>query len=231
MTPQFAKRSHYQIYFSLSIIVTLLGSFLYYIDSTPFIRFLGNLNPLIALIISIITGLLLLKYLMFKTNFAIYRRNNLKNYLILIGIAFLFGIEVIVADIWFVEYPSDINVPLPKSLLFYPTIGYVVEVFFHLLPLSIIIFILSKFRNLSMSKIIWISIISVSILEPFYQIWFTSQNSLITTIYTGIHVFLFSLTQLLIFKHFDFISMFLFRIVFYSIWHIFWGHLRLELLF
>lgn len=231
MIPQFANPSQYRIYFSLSIIVTALGSILYYLDADPFIRFLGNLNPLLAIIISIFTGLFLLKYLINKANFSIYKRSNTKNSLILIGLAFLFGIEIIVADIWFIEYPADINIPFPKSLLFYPTIGFIVEVFFHLLPLSIIIFILSQFSNLSLIKVIWISLISVSILEPIYQMWFVSQNSLLIVIYTGIHVFLFSLTQLLIFKRFDFISMYLFRLVFYSIWHIFWGYHRVDILF
>lgn len=92
-------------------------------------------------------------------------------------------------------YQADINILFPKSLLFYPIIGYIAEVFFHLLLISIIIIFLSSFCKLSINKTVWISVITVSILEPLYQIWFINQNSSFTTIYTGIHVFLFSLTE------------------------------------
>jgi hypothetical protein len=225
------ERVQYLIFCCLSLAVAVLTLILYFIDSSPFYRFLGNINPLAAILISIVAGFFLLTYLISKTPFAIYKKRNIKSYSIVIGIALLFGMEVIAADIWFVEYSADINILFPKSLLVDPVIGYIVEVFFHLLPISIIIMFLSSFRKLSLSKIVWISIITVSILEPLYQIWFTSQNSSFTIIYTGIHVFLFSLTQLLIFKRFDFISMYLFRIIFYSIWHILWGYFRLDLLF
>ena len=39
------------------------------------------------------------------------------------------------------------------------------------------------------------------------------------------------LAQLLIFKKYDFNSMYAFRLVYYLFWHIGWGHLRLRLLF
>jgi hypothetical protein len=225
------ERRQFLVFGYLSLIVAVLTFTLYFIDSSPFHLFLGNINPLIVLLISIVTGFILLAYLVSKTKFAIYKKPTIKTYSIVIGFPLLFGIEVIAADIWFVKYSADINILFPKSILFYPIIGYIVEVFFHLLPLSVIIIFLSSFRKLSLRTIIWISIIFVSILEPLYQIWFTIQNSSFTIIYTGIHVFLFNLTQLLIFKRFDFISMYLFRIIFYSIWHILWGYFRLTLLF
>ncbi len=229
--PHFARRPQYLIYLTISLVVALMGAFLYYNDASTFSRFLGDFNPLIVIAISIVAGILLLYYLSKKTDFAIHKSNNFRNYLILIGVAFLFGIEVIVADIWFARYPADINIVLPQSLLFYPTIGFIVEVFFHLLPLSLGVFVLSRFASLSRNKVVWISIIFVSILEPIYQMWFASQGSLTTTVYTGVHVFLFSLAQLLIFKRFGFVSMYLFRLVFYAIWHIAWGAIRLNLFF
>jgi hypothetical protein len=225
------ERIQFLVFGYLSLAVAVLTLILYFIDSSPFHRFLGNINPLVLLLISIVAGFSLLTYLISNTGFTIYKKGDIKRYSIIAGIALVFGIEVIAADIWLVEYPADINILFPESLLFYPVIGYIVEVFFHLLPISLIIMFLSVFRKLSLNKIIWISIITVSILEPLYQIWFTSKGSYFTMIYTGIHVFLFSLTQLLIFKRYDFISMYLFRIVFYSIWHILWGHFRLDLLF
>ncbi len=223
--------SQYLIYFYLSLIIVLLGFFLYYSNASIYNRFLGSFDPLLTIIVSVIIGIVLLYYLKENGYFVIYKSSNVKRYLGLSTIAFLFGLEVIVADICFAKYPADINVPLPKSLLFYPTIGFIVEIFFHLLPLSIGVFILSLFLKSSKSKLVWISIIFVSIIEPIYQMYFAGQDSLIIIIYTGVHVFLFSLTQLYIFKRFDFISMYLFRLVFYAIWHILWGTLRLNLLY
>ncbi len=174
---------------------------------------------------------MLLRYLMTDASFAVHEESSFRDHLAIAGIAVLFGFEVIVADVWFAEYPADINIPFPRSLLFYPTIGFIVEISFHLLPLAAGIFALSRFTKLPKRKVVWVSIFATSALEPLYQMWFSNHDSLITLIYTGIHVFLFSLVQLLVFKRFGFISMYGFRLVFYAIWHVAWGTLRLDLLF
>jgi len=225
------ERYQFLVFLYLSLGIAAFIVILTYIEPNVFSRFLGNLNPLYAIVITIITGFTLLFFLLSKTPFVIIKKQSLKTYLLITGIAILFGIEVIAADIWLVDYPADINILFPKSLLFYPSMGYIVEVFFHLLPISFIILVLSSISKLSMDKIVWISIITVVIIEPLYQVWFSDQYSLTTSIYTGFHVFLFSLTQLLIFKYADFISMYLFRLLFYLIWHILWGYYRLDLLF
>ena len=225
------ERFQFLIFLYLSLGIAVFTAILPYVDSNVFSRFLGNINPLFAILITIITGFILFYFLLSKTPFVIFKKQPLRRYFLIAGIAILFGIEVIAADIWLVDYSADINILFPESLLFYPSMGYIVEVFFHLLPISFIIFVLSSFSKLSTDKIVWITIIIVAIIEPLYQVWFTSQNSLTTTIYTGFHVFLFSFTQLLIFKYADFISMYLFRLLFYFIWHILWGQYRLDLLF
>lgn len=225
------ESTQYRAFTFLTIAVSILTLAVYYLDPDVFLRFLGTTNPILILFGAILLGFSLLTFLIYRTPFKIYQKQETKIYLIIAGIAVLFGIEVIVADIWLVHYPEDINVLFPESLLFYPAIGYIAEILFHLLPLSIFIFIFSCIRRLRISTIIWASIVLVAIMEPVYQIVFMGQTSLITVIYTGIHVFLFSLTQLIIFKRFDFISMYFFRIVFYLVWHILWGYLRLSILF
>jgi hypothetical protein len=42
---------------------------------------------------------------------------------------------------------------------------------------------------------------------------------------------LINLCQLLIFRRYDFISMYTFRIAYYMLWHVLWGYARLRLLF
>lgn len=223
------NRSQYSLFAWLSFIVALFSSILMIFDNSSFERFLGQLNPLLAIFISILLGFTFLSYLMHKGMFTLYKKQRRKDYLVISGIALAFGVEIILADVWLLDYPADINVPFPGSVLFYPAIGYIVEVFFHVLPIAAIAFVLSEFSKLKLNTIVWISIVSVALLEPLYQVWFTSHTSVFTSIYTGIHVFLFSLAQLFIFKRFDFASMYLFRIIFYLVWHIVWGEIRLEL--
>ena len=49
--------------------------------------------------------------------------------------------------------------------------------------------------------------------------------------YVGLHVFLINLIQLLIFKRYDFVTMYSFRLVYYLFWHMRWGPKEMLLLF
>lgn len=68
------ERKQFLVFGYLSLAVALLTFTLYFIDSSPFHLFFGNINPLIVLIISIVTGFILLTYLISKTKFAIYKK-------------------------------------------------------------------------------------------------------------------------------------------------------------
>jgi hypothetical protein len=148
------------------------------------------------------------------------------------GLAILFALPTILVDIS-VRFPEDLNILFPQSLLFYPAIAYVVEVLFHLLPLSLLLIVLTSiFKKVDQNKVIWFCILIVALLEPAYQtIGFIEQYPLWTVIYVGLHVFLFNVVQLSIFKRYDFISMYSFRLVYYILWHIVWGYARLPVLF
>jgi hypothetical protein len=134
-----------------------------------------------------------------------------------------------------VVFPPDINVLFPESVLFYPAMGFFAEILFHVLPLSVLLFSLTSiFRNLSYENIVWICILIVALLEPIYHtipMGSSNRYPLWAIVYVGLHVFLINLTQLLIFRRYDFISMYSFRLVYYLFWHIGWGYLRLRLLF
>lgn len=225
------EKRQFKAFIILSVFALILSIITFLVDRSVFLRFIGDNNPILVVFLSILMGFTLLTFLISRVNLKIYEKQESRNYWIIAGIAVLFGIEVIAADIWLVDYAADINVLFPLSLLFYPAIGFIAEVFFHLLPLSIFIMIFSFIKRLSINTTVWISIFLVSAMEPVYQIIFTSDSSSITSIYTGIHVFLFSLAQLIIFKRMDFISMYIFRIIFYLIWHISWGYFRLNLIF
>jgi hypothetical protein len=40
-----------------------------------------------------------------------------------------------------------------------------------------------------------------------------------------------NLVQLTLFRRYDFLTMYAFRLVYYLVWHVAWGHLRLQVLF
>jgi len=46
-----------------------------------------------------------------------------------------------------------------------------------------------------------------------------------------VHVFVINIIGLLLFRRHGFIMMYLFRLMYYFLWHILWGHLRLSILF
>jgi hypothetical protein len=49
--------------------------------------------------------------------------------------------------------------------------------------------------------------------------------------YVGVFVFVFTLVELDIFRRYDFVAMYVFRLTYYLWWHIIWGTLRLQWLF
>lgn len=223
----------YQVFLGLSIVVMGLTGIIYFTNNQPFERFIGGLNPLLAGMLIIILGGILLTFLLSQGWFAIYKKENLKGLYRSSGLAAIFGLIMILFDLKIV-FPADTNILFPESLLFYPAIGFFVEILFHVLPLSILLISLTSiFKNLSYKYIIWICILIAALLDPIYQIeWMGSLNRypLWAVAYVGLHVFLINLFQLLIFKRYDFISMYSFRLVYYILWHIVWGYIRLKVL-
>ncbi len=225
----------YRVVTALSVgAVGLTGIVHYFVDDRIFQRFIGSLNPLAAALFLAVLGFVLLSFLLSQGWFAIYRKENLKGLLRSCGLAALFGMMIIPVDLKIV-FPIDTNIPFPESLLFYPVIGFFVEILFHVLPLSVLVIALTSiFRNANRSNIVWSCILFVSLLEPVYQtMWMvsSSQYALWAVMLVGLHVFLINLFQLLIFKRYDFTSMYAFRLVYYLFWHIGWGYLRLKVLF
>jgi len=218
-------------YLTISFLILTLTGVLYSWDSTAFQRFLGPLNPFLVLFSLSTLGYALLLSLRRQAGFMIYRSGNTVSRLKELSIAILLAIMIAFVDLLAV-FPADMNVLLPEALFYYSSFGYVVEVLFHLAPLWII---LSVSRRLFKQKdwAIWGSILFVSLLEPIFQVavGFSNPVPLWASAYVGIHIFLINFQQIRIFKKFDFVSMYAFRLVYYLFWHIIWGNLRLDILF
>ena len=63
--------------------------------------------------------------------------HRLRRFLVLLSI-----LAVVVADI-LLRYPEDTNAPWPAALLFYPAIGFVAEILFHVVPLALLMLLLA----------------------------------------------------------------------------------------
>tara|TARA_R110000868_G_scaffold326924_2_gene587927 strand:+ start:821 stop:1276 length:456 start_codon:yes stop_codon:yes gene_type:complete len=148
-----------------------------------------------------------------------------------IWLIILFVSVAMVVDLHIV-YPADMNILFPKSLLFYPVIAFFVEIVFHVLPLSLLLAILTFiFKAVHFEKIVWGCFIMVATIEPTYQVLFMDTYPTWAMATTWVNLFLFNMVQLFIFKQNGFISMFLFRIIYYMFWHILWGHFCLGFFF
>jgi hypothetical protein len=145
--------------------------------------------------------------------------------------ASLLAVAIVVADL-IIRYPEDTNVPVPTALLFYPAVGLVAEIVFHVVPLAILLLTLSPLaRRLGRERTVWLGIVLVAILEPTFQVLFEGSALRWADAYTWLHVFAIALLQLYVFRRYDFVSMVSFRLFYYAYWHIVWGTIRLKVLF
>ena len=234
MTSMGNDKLQYLVFAGLSLVVVALTAVLSFTSKQPFQRFIGNVHPLLAVPAAIILGAALLLYLRAQFGFVIFATENHKGILYAVGVASLLGIIIILVDTQIV-FPQDTNVLFPESLLFYPAIGFFVEMLFHILPLALLLFVFSyAFKTLNSETIIWLAILIIACLEPPYHMvdmLQANQFPVWAVAFVGLHVFVFNFIQLFFFKRFDFVSMYTFRLVYYLFWHIGWGFVRLKLLF
>jgi hypothetical protein len=144
--------------------------------------------------------------------------------------AVLFGAFVIAIDLW-LRLPEDLNIRFPVSVAFYPAIGFLAEVIFHVMPVSVAALFIARMRIFDQrEKVLGTSMFAFSFFEPLYQVSAMHHTGLyeaLTLVIIGIHIWLINLFQLFIFKKSGFYHMYLFRLGYYLIWHVAWGYFRL----
>jgi hypothetical protein len=225
------NKQQYIVYSRLSIAVIALTGVLNYSNRNIFDRFLTGFNPLITFIVISILGFLCFSYLLSKSWFKIYEKQDTFKLIRTLGLSILFVSITILVDIK-IHFPIDMNIDFPESILFYPVIGFSVELLFHILPMTILLFFFtSVFKHTEIKKIIGFSIIAIATLEPIYQAFAMTSYPIWAIILVWVNLYLFNLTQLIIFKQFDFTAMYVFRLIYYLIWHVLWGYARLTVLF
>jgi hypothetical protein len=212
---------------ALIFIVLLLPS-----SGAYFRRFFGETNAIFVIVLASIVGAVALWLLQEKFDFVLFMgKGTLRGLKLSAFLASVLAIAIIVAD-FFIRYPQDTNVPVPQALLFYPAVGFVVEIVFHVLPLTLLLILLNPLGGwIGKERVVWLGILVVAVLEPTFQVLFEGKAFTWGAAYTWIHVFAIAFLKLYVFRRFDFVSMFSFRLVYYAYWHILWGVIRLKVLF
>jgi len=225
-------KSQFLTLFILSGIILVLTIWASSGNAWRFKQYLGDINPALALLTSVLLSVPLIAVLLPHSGFRYLSgraKTGLKYAFLL---AALFTIPVAMLD-YFVPFPQDANVYFPRSLLFYPVMAYLVEIVFHLLPFTLLYWLLARGQNFTnQSRAFGISIIGISLIEPVFQTWAsTEQAPLWKEIYVFLHILTFNVVGLVLFKKFDFVTMYALRIFYYFFWHILWGTWRLSIIF
>ncbi|MHA2393133.1 MAG: hypothetical protein ACXAEX_14430 [Promethearchaeota archaeon] len=174
----------------------------------------------------------MLKYLYSRSWFEMYRGRNPKRMLLYSALAIFLASIAILIDILF-KYPKDTNVLFPQSLLFYPVMGYVAEILFHIIPFTLLVIVFKwVLKNYHIEKHIWLCMLIVALIEPIFQGVLSPRHfPLWIKVFMGCQLYTFNLLQLYSFKKHYFLSMYSVRQMYYLFWHILWGNLRLPILF
>ncbi len=118
-------------------------------------------------------------------------------------------------------------------MLFYPAIAFVVEIVFHAVPVALLFALLAWGMPTAPDRVALICIGVVALAEPLFQMYVGAVQGSPPALnaYVGAHVFVFNLLQLVVFRRWGFLSMYGIRLLYYFLWHIVWGYLRLQMFF
>ncbi len=215
-------------YLMVTLLLFLLVIILALSKGNFFTPYFGSIHPVLALLIVGVLGGILLQNLISHQAIANDNSTPSNIYGKVFSIGLGFGVFVSMIDVIYV-LPEDINVPMWYALFFYPIMGFVVEVLFHLVPLSL----LTTFIKTQRKSSIWIVFFFIALLEPVFQTWFgyMEDYSISYWIILNIYLFVFNIIQLKILVRYGFFPAFVTRLGLYLVWHIIWGYFRLGILY
>jgi len=224
-------KGQYLVLSILSICLLILTTVLLRRNPQIFNKLLGKFHPVLALSIVIALGFVVFTVIMEITDLEVISNGGHRLLFYSIIAAALLTLLII----FFVDlrggYEEDINVLAPDGLLYYPVMGYLADIIFHVIPFTILL-LLARFllgADLNQNIPVWIFLIA-SLFEPLFQALIMQSSGWVQT-YQFVHIFIINLIQFLLFREHDFISMYMFRMVYYLFWHLIWGYFRLEILF
>lgn len=199
--------------------------------SQAFRPYFGTVSPSGATALSAALGTGALLYLR-AHGWSLARAVSARGLLLGISLAAAFATPVIAIDL-LGAFPHDINVRAPQSILFYPVMALVAECVFHAVPVALLWLLFQPLsRRLEQPRVLWSGIALAALIEPTLQAFWTSADSPgWVTAYVWSHVFVINLALLYCFRRFSFLAAYGFRTLYYLVWHVAWGALRLSVLF
>ena len=215
------------MYITALVFLLLASTFFDQVSLSYFSNYFGAIRPWWILMGFGTLGLILLKFI----DQIWYRieagGTDLVQYY---GLAIFFLLIAVLID-WKIRFPVGMNVPFPQALLYYPVMAFLVEVIFHLIPLTAWLFIINhRIRSMDRTPSDWSMIACIALIEPTFQVMMDDYTWGFL-ILTWLNLFGFNLVQLFVFRKFGFFAMYGFRLFYYLLWHIIWGQLRLDVWF
>jgi hypothetical protein len=225
-----SQTGQFLVFLGLSAAILLLAVLAHRLDAAAFPRFFGRLHPLLVVALVSLLGLGSFAFLLLA-GFAVYRAGNLGGIFLALALAVPFAALMILVDRrW--PFPLDINVAPPAGYAFYPVIGFVVEVLFHLLPFAVLFWVLGLFPGITAGLRLGLSVGLAALVEPLFQGIFGAGHNIPPVLaFMFLFLFVFNLVQLRLFVRYDFASMYTLRLGYYLLWHLLWGQVRLKVLF
>lgn len=215
----------------LSIVVLAFAIALRRSDAGLFEPFFGALDPLAVVIAVGICACFSLWLLQRRGWFRVYERATFARgcgYAVAGGLAFALAIVLVDTTIGF-PLSYAVAPPFPASAMFYTLMAYVAETVFHLVPLAVLSLLVTRFLgHAPSSRAIWSCLAVVALAEPVFQLRFALAGPPLGWLngYVFAHVLAFDVVLLYLLRRFDFVSALVFRLTYYSLWHVIWGALR-----
>lgn len=227
-------RREYLTYGLMSLVAVGLTAILAVLPGVPFRKYFGDIHPLFAVTTVAALGGVALGWLRARGGFQILApRMHPRGPWLALMAATLFAVVVIPADV-LIRFPRDMNVPPPQALLFYPVMGFVVEIVLHAVPLALL-FAAGELvvRRRAHPTLLAACLLVVAGLEPVLQLrlGFGPGDFSAAAVFVALHVYAFNIVELWIFRRRDFLSMCTLRLAYYMYWHVIWGQLRLRWLY
>jgi hypothetical protein len=193
--------------------------------STAYHFLVGDLSATAMTSLVCASGALSLRYLERRGWFS-FGDATRAQYAKIVALGMVLAVPVVVVDL-FGGFPEGINVRAPESLAFYPAIAVVAEMVFHVVPLALVARVIRESKEAPRAAL------AVAALgEPTLQVlWGAGQSPSWANAYVGVHLLAFNAVEIVVLRRFGFLPTYAFRVAYYAIWHLAWGHARLTLLF
>lgn len=192
--------------------------------------FSGVLPPVAAAVVLLIS-IPMLVLLERQWGFEIYAGGGRpRRWLVSAALSVPFMVAVTVADL-VLGFPVDLNVPLPAALAFYPIMGLMAQLALHVVPLAVLLsigaLVVGRARR---ERLVVPGILLVALVEAGFQLESSLADRAPISLgaFVVIHLFLFGVVELLLYRRYDYACMYVFRICYYGYWHVAWGWLRLH---